>query len=323
MADIPNLLDNPTFRRSTARRLANAQVRDFWLSEYEGYSARFRSEAIAPLQNKVGAFLADPVLQRILIRPKSSFYPRSLMDNGGILIANLAKGRMGQDSSRLLGALLLSRICLAALSRADQLEPMRRDFIAYLDEFQNYATPELAVMLSELRKYRLALVLAHQYQSQLHPDLRDAILGKRRHHGCLSPGGVRRRSHGQGVLSDLWRIGHGVSAQLPDLPQAHDLGGGFRCVQRANHRAIWRGGPANPFGPDGSSIMFGEAGIALSFWFPGIYPLRPRALFWYMDTQWEPNKRLRARYLFSRISGGCATQSCKQNEPTVFHFEAT
>jgi len=177
LADIARLLADKAFRRVVATALKNTQIRNFWLGEYEHYTERLRAEAIAPLQNKVGAFLADPNLNRILTQPQSSIHLRTAMDQGNILIVNLAKGKMGQDASRLLGALLLSRLCLAAMSRADQPENERRDFIVYLDEFQNYATPELAVMLSELRKYRLSLVLAHQYLSQLGPELRDAVLG--------------------------------------------------------------------------------------------------------------------------------------------------
>ena len=177
LSDIIRLLSDKAFRRTVATALKNTQIKNFWLSEYENYTERLRAEAIAPLQNKVGAFLADPNLQRILNQPQSSIHLRAAMDQGQILIINLAKGKMGHDASRLLGALLLSRLCLAALSRADQPEEERRDFIVYLDEFQNYATPELAIMLSELRKYRLSLVLAHQYLSQLGPELRDAVLG--------------------------------------------------------------------------------------------------------------------------------------------------
>ena len=177
LADILRLLSDKTYRRTVATGLKNEQIRNFWLGEYEHYTERLRSEAIAPLQNKVGAFLADPNLQRILTQPTSSIHLRAAMDEGRVLIINLAKGKMGHDASRLLGALILSRLCLSALSRADQAEEARRDFLVYLDEFQNYATPELAVMLSELRKYRLSLVLAHQYLSQLDPALRDAVLG--------------------------------------------------------------------------------------------------------------------------------------------------
>jgi hypothetical protein len=148
-----------------------------WLREYETYPARFRIEAIAPIQNKVGAFLANPILSGILTQSGSASDLRQVMDKSWILLVNLAKGKIGEDSAGLLGVLLVSRIGLAALSRADVVEESRRDFFVYLDEFQSFTTLSLANMLSELRKYRLGLVLAHQYLSQLDLQVRDAILG--------------------------------------------------------------------------------------------------------------------------------------------------
>jgi len=177
LADILRLMDEPGFRRIAASRVRNAQVRNFWLREYESYPARFRAEAIAPIQNKVGAFLADPVLNAILTQPKSAFDLRQIMDEGKILLVNLAKGKIGEDSAALLGALLVSRIGLTGLSRAEVPENERRDFYLYLDEFQSYTTLSLASMMSELRKYRVNLILAHQYLLQLDLQVRDAILG--------------------------------------------------------------------------------------------------------------------------------------------------
>jgi hypothetical protein len=177
LADILRLMDEPGFRRIAASRVRNAQVRHFWLREYESYPVRFRAEAIAPIQNKVGAFLADPVLNAILTQPKSAFDLRGLMDEGRILLVNLAKGKIGEDSAALLGALLVSRIGLAGLSRTEVPESERRDFYLYLDEFQNFTTLSLANMMSELRKYRVNLILAHQYLLQLDLQVRDAILG--------------------------------------------------------------------------------------------------------------------------------------------------
>jgi DNA helicase HerA-like ATPase len=177
LADILRLLDDYGFRKAAAAKVQNQQVREFWLREYEGYPAHFRAEAVAPIQNKVGAFLADPLLNRIVTREKSSFKLRQVMDEGQILLVNLAKGKIGDDTSALLGALLVSRMGLAALSRADKPENERRDFYLYLDEFHSFTTLTLAQMLSELRKYRLGLVLAHQYLTQLDPQIRDAILG--------------------------------------------------------------------------------------------------------------------------------------------------
>jgi type IV secretory pathway TraG/TraD family ATPase VirD4 len=177
LSDVLRLLIDNTYRTGALRSVRNDQVREFWAKEYEGYPARFRAEAIAPIQNKVGAFLADPTLHRILTQPKSSFNLRQIMDEGKIFLVNLAKGKLGEDTAQLLGSLLVSSIALAGLRRADTPEERRRDFYLYLDEFHTFTTLSLAGMLSELRKYRLNLILAHQYLSQLDMQVRDAILG--------------------------------------------------------------------------------------------------------------------------------------------------
>lgn len=177
MGDVLRLFADPMFRRHVASRIQNPHVRMFWVEEYEGYPARFRAEAIAPIQNKVGAFIANPILHRIVGRATSSFDLRRVMDEGKILIVNLAKGKIGEDAAALLGAMLVSKVGLAALSRAETPESHRRDFYLYLDEFQNFTTLSLASMLSELRKYRVNMILAHQYLAQLDPQIRNAILG--------------------------------------------------------------------------------------------------------------------------------------------------
>lgn len=177
LADILRLLDDKEFRDDTAMRCANLQVRRFWLREFPQYPARLRADAIAPVQNKVGAFLAHPRLQQILSAPRSSFDLRRIMDDAGILIVNLSKGRLGEDVAALFGALLVSGIGLAALGRADQPETRRRPFFVYLDEFQTFTTLSLATMLAELRKYGVSLTLAHQYSAQLTPEIREAIAG--------------------------------------------------------------------------------------------------------------------------------------------------
>src|SRR5437867_3961941 len=177
LAGVLRLLDDRTFRRNAMNHVANGHVRDFWLREYESYPARFRVEAIAPIQNKVGAFLTNPILRNIVTQPKSAFDLRRVMDEGKILLVNLAKGKIGEDVAALLGAMLVSKIGLTALSRTDTPEENRRDFYVYLDEFQSFTTLSLANMLSELRKYRVGMILAHQYLSQLDLQIRDAILG--------------------------------------------------------------------------------------------------------------------------------------------------
>lgn len=177
LSDILLLLSDKSYRKKVIPFLQNNQIKEFWLSEYDRYPERFRIEAIAPIQNKVGAFLSHPLLQRILTNPKKPLSLRRIMDEGKILLVNLAKGSLGEDTSNLLGSLLISRFDLAALSRADIPESERRDYTLYLDEFHNFTTQSLIFMLSELRKYRLSLVLAHQYLTQLEPNIREAILG--------------------------------------------------------------------------------------------------------------------------------------------------
>jgi hypothetical protein len=177
LADVLRLLNDRNFRRSAMSRVGNGQVKDFWLNEYEGYPQRLKAEAIAPVQNKVGAFLSDPVLNRILTQPRSSFRLREVMDGHKVLLVNLAKGKIGEDSARLLGSLLVARIGLAGLSRADTSENDRRDCFVYLDEFHSFTTLSLAQMLSELRKYGVSLVLGHQYLTQIDEQVRDAVLG--------------------------------------------------------------------------------------------------------------------------------------------------
>lgn len=152
-------------------------VARFWLREFENYPDRLRAEAIAPLQNKVGAFLSNPILRRALCEPEREFSPRRVMDEGRVLVVRLDKGRMGAETASLLGALLVSQLSVAAMSRADRPESERRPFFLYLDEFHSFSTPALAEMLSELRKYRVGLVLAHQYLEQLEETVRGAILG--------------------------------------------------------------------------------------------------------------------------------------------------
>jgi hypothetical protein len=177
LLDVPKMLDDSVFRAHVLAQVQNAQVRRFWLREYQAYPARFRAEAIAPIQNKVGEFLVNPILRRIVGQPKSTFDLRRVMDDGKILLVNLAKGRIGEDTASLLGAMLVTKIGLAALSRADVAEESRRDFYLYVDEFPSFTTNAFASMLAEMRKYRVGLVLAHQYLTQLDEPMRDAILG--------------------------------------------------------------------------------------------------------------------------------------------------
>lgn len=177
LPDVLRMCTDKSFRRSVASSLKNQQVQSFWLEEYDKYLPRFRADSIAPIQNKVGAFLADPTLYRVLVKPERMLHMRRIMDRGQILLVNLAKGKLGDDTSSLLGALLLTTLGLAAFSRSDIPEEGRRRFYLYVDEFQTFTTLAVANMISELRKYRVGLILAHQHLHQLETDVRYAVLG--------------------------------------------------------------------------------------------------------------------------------------------------
>jgi type IV secretory pathway TraG/TraD family ATPase VirD4 len=175
--DVLRIFADNAFRKVIAKSLKNETVRNFLLKEFERFSFGYRADGTAPIQNKVGAFLADPLLDRILTAPKNDLHIRRIMDEGQVLLVNLAKGHIGEDSSSLLGGLLVTTIGLAAFSRADTPPAERRDFFVYIDEFQSFTTLALANMLSELRKYRVGFTVAHQYLNQLEPDVRHAVLG--------------------------------------------------------------------------------------------------------------------------------------------------
>jgi len=175
--DVLRVISDKTYRKSVAASLKNETVRTFLQKEFERFTFGYRADGIAPIQNKVGAFLADPLLNRILTAPKADLHIRRIMDEGQVLLVNLAKGRIGEDSSSLLGGLLVTTIGLAGYSRADLDPSTRRDFFVYVDEFQSFTTLAVANMLSEMRKYRLGFTIAHQYLHQLTPDIRHAVLG--------------------------------------------------------------------------------------------------------------------------------------------------
>src|SRR3990172_9878107 len=177
LGDILRMFHDDAFRRRVASQTTNVQVQRFWLKEYPSYTPGMRKEAIAPIQNKVGAFLADPRLRAILTNTKTALDLRAVMDEGRVLLVNLPKGKLGEDAASLLGALLVSQIGFTGLCRADVSEEERRDFYLYVDEFQTFTTLSFANMLSELRKYRVNLILAHQYLAQLETEVRDAVLG--------------------------------------------------------------------------------------------------------------------------------------------------
>ena len=177
LPDILRLLTDDIFRKEVVTYIENTQVRKFWLYEYPNYSYRMQADSMAPIQNKIGAFLANPNMYRIIAKPAKPLNIRKIMDEGKILLVNLAKGKIGSDAANLLGGLLVTTVSLAAYSRAEIPEEERRNFYFYVDEFQSYSTLSFANMLAELRKYRVGMVLANQYLYQLAPDVRYAVLG--------------------------------------------------------------------------------------------------------------------------------------------------
>lgn len=177
LADVSKLLTNDEYRQEAITHVLSPEVRAFWNQEYRRYPASFRVEAIAPIQNKVGAFLANPAIAKVLKGPRSTINLRAIMDHRHILLVNLAKGKIGEDAAALLGSLLVTSLGSAAFSRADIAQDKRVPFYIYLDEFPTFTTLSLATMLSELRKYGAPMVLAHQYLSQMEDAVRDSILG--------------------------------------------------------------------------------------------------------------------------------------------------
>ena len=177
LQDILRIIEDKKFRKEVAQSVRNETVRNFLTKEYERFSFGYRTDGTAPIQNKVGAFLADPLLNRILTHPEQDLHIRKIMDEGKVLLVNLAKGRLGEDTSSLLGGLLVTTIGLAAYSRADTPAESRRDFFVYVDEFQSFTTLAAADMFAEMRKYRTGFTVAHQYLHQLAPEVRHAVLG--------------------------------------------------------------------------------------------------------------------------------------------------
>lgn len=174
---VNRLLSDDDFRKAVMKKVTDPIVISFWEREFARYHARFATEAIAPIQNKVGQFISNSLIRNIIGQKTSKIDIRGIMDGNKILLANLSKGMIGEDNSSLLGALLITKIQLAAMSRIDIPEEERKDFYLYVDEFQNFSTESFASIFAEARKYRLNLALAHQYIAQLNEQVRDSIFG--------------------------------------------------------------------------------------------------------------------------------------------------
>ncbi len=177
MLDITRILTDSQFRAKVIKHIEDPVVKNFWTVEFSSWNSKFASEAVAPVLNKVGAFTANPLVRNIIGQKKSSFNIRQIMDENKILIVNLSRGLVGEDNAALLGSLLVTKIQLAAMSRADVPASQRTPFYLYVDEFQNFATDSFATILSEARKYGLNLTVANQYIAQMLPQVKDAIFG--------------------------------------------------------------------------------------------------------------------------------------------------
>ena len=178
MLDITRMLTEKDFRKKVVDNVEDPVVRNFWVNEFGSWNEKFMTEAVAPVLNKVGAFTANPLIRNIIGQPRSSFNIRKIMDEGKILVVNLSRGLVGEDNAAILGAMMVTKIQLAAMSRAD-IESIgdRRPFYLYVDEFQNFATDSFSVILSEARKYGLNLTVANQFISQMTPAVKDAVFG--------------------------------------------------------------------------------------------------------------------------------------------------
>ncbi|PIQ76049.1 hypothetical protein COU78_03770 [Candidatus Peregrinibacteria bacterium CG10_big_fil_rev_8_21_14_0_10_49_24] len=182
MMGIMRMYSDDSYRKKIVSKVTNPTVRSFWVDEYEVWSEKYRTEAVAAIQNKVGQLLSTPLLRNIVGQVRSTLDIRHAMDTGKIVLVNLSKGKLGEDSSAFLGSMLVTKFQIDAMSRADIPEKERRDFFLYVDEFQNFATESFATILSEARKYRLSLTMANQYVGQLligerNTALRDAVFG--------------------------------------------------------------------------------------------------------------------------------------------------
>jgi len=174
---INRLLTDDNYRRKIVSQIDDPFLRNYWEKEYESYDPRYRRESIAPIQNKVGQFMLSPQLRNILGQSGTKVSLPHVMNHRQIFIANLCKGKLGEDKCNLIGSLLTTQFQLAAMARADTPEKDRVDFFLFLDEFQNFSTDSFASLLSEARKFRLNLTLSHQYIAQLSLPVQKAVLG--------------------------------------------------------------------------------------------------------------------------------------------------
>jgi hypothetical protein len=180
MLGINKMLADKEYRNKVIANITDPSVKAYWTKEYAGYTERFAAEAIPAIQNKIGQFTSNPLVRNIIGQEKSSFDFRDFMDKGKVMIINLSKGKVGEGNANLLGSMLITKIYLAAMSRADAGEAELAklpNFYLYVDEFQSFANKSFADILSEARKYKLNLTIAHQYIEQMEEEVRDAVFG--------------------------------------------------------------------------------------------------------------------------------------------------
>lgn len=174
---VPRLYADADFRKRLLKNCIDPVVRFYWIYEFEALDARLRAETLSPIQNKIGVLLANPFIRSVLCQSASTIDIADVMNTGKVLIVNLSKGNLGTEPAHLLGALLVTAVSQTAEARRNVAEDDRRDFTMYVDEFQNFATDSFASILSESRKWRLALVAANQHVSQLSEELQRAVFG--------------------------------------------------------------------------------------------------------------------------------------------------
>ena len=177
LIDALRILSEPDYRKRVVPLIKDQVIRNFWENEFEKMNDKLRTDAVSPIQNKVGQFVSSKMIRNIIGSPKSTINLEEIMNEGKILILNLSQGKLGEDNAALLGAMIITQIQLAAMNRAFMKEEDRRDFFLYVDEFQNFATSSFIKILSEARKYRLAITLANQYIDQLDETIQRAIFG--------------------------------------------------------------------------------------------------------------------------------------------------
>lgn len=174
---ILKMLTDKNYRQTIVSRIKDNVVKNFWVSEFAGWSEKFDAEAITPLLNKVGQFVATNMIRNIIGQPQNKVNIRDIMDKEKILLMKVSKGLLGEENSGLMGSMIITKLYQAAMSRADMLEEDRKDFYFYVDEFQNFATDTFSEILSEARKYRLNLTIAHQYMGQLSDLVQKTVFG--------------------------------------------------------------------------------------------------------------------------------------------------